>query len=504
MQKGFLLILIFFTTHLFAQTNSSKQAITEKVFENLVNAYGSNKSSPAIKVLPKRSPKIVAQYIAYPSATVQIDEELFDLCMSFGKDADNALAILLSHELAHYYNDHNWCSDYAFALQNSTLGKTLNKVSKESKIEKESIADSYGLFYASIAGYQPFEIFNPLLDKIYTHYKLTETVTGYPTKKERKEINQIQKDKIEKLIPVFEAGVILTYAGKYEIAISCFNYLNKFFPSRENYNNLGTARLLWALQLKSQQAIEYIYPIEIDPVSRLNSAITRSNVDDTTNLFQTLLQASKKDFERAIAIDPHYAKAYINLACSYDLLENYEAAIGRINDMPINSNKLIAALEIKAIAYAHSNNTQKANECFSTIQKLNGDTNSYNFKVYSLGNQSLLNSENFKEEWLKQNVNDTSLFTKLMNDKKATVMDAKAKHFETKINQQPTTTINSNYSNDVIELNVWSKNIKTRIRKYLLADKTIDTNYSNWKILNKKPFTLLQTINSIKYLITIE
>ena len=150
MRLKFLIILSLVSFNLFAQVNKKKLSVAQEIFDHLVNAYASNKSAPSLKILPEGSPRVVAQYIASPSPTVQVDETVFDLCMSLGKDSANGLAIILSHELAHYYNDHNWCSDYAFALRNTALGSALNKVSKESKIEKESIADSYGLFYSNL------------------------------------------------------------------------------------------------------------------------------------------------------------------------------------------------------------------------------------------------------------------------------------------------------------------------------------------------------------------
>ena len=507
MRQIFLILIVFCPFNLFAQTFNSKLSVTEQVFENLVNAYGSSKSAPALKILPVTAQKIVAQYVVYPSATIQIDEDLYDICRSFGKDSANALAIILSHELAHYYNDHNWCSDYAFALRNSTLGKTLIKVSKETKIEKESIADSYGLFYACIAGYQPFEIFNPLLDKIYKHYKLPEIIQGYPTKKERKEINRVQKDKIEKLIPVFDAGVILTYAGKYEDAINCFNYLNKFFPSRENYNNLGTARLLWAIKLKPQQSIEFIYPVEIDPFSRLNSTGTRSYGKDEQSQMYTLLQSAKKDFEKAISLDPIYTKTYINLACVYDLMDNYDAAIGQIKDMPSNDAEAVPALEIKAIAYAHADNVLKAEECFLETQELTNNINRYNYKVFTLGSQSLLASEKFKEQWSNQSSIDSAQSVKIVNEiKRINTINAKATSNEviTQINEHTLLSIKSKITPNVKELFIQKQGSNIRIREYLSLNKSIQNNsYQNWIIIKKEPMVILQKVKGYNNIITI-
>jgi len=121
MKKILLPIFLLFTvSHLLSQPTNSKEAFTKMVFDNIVNAYGSSKSEPTLKILPKKSPKVIARYVA-DKATIEIDETLLDLCMGFGKDSANALSVVLSHELAHYYNDDNWCSDYAFAIKNSNF-----------------------------------------------------------------------------------------------------------------------------------------------------------------------------------------------------------------------------------------------------------------------------------------------------------------------------------------------------------------------------------------------
>ena len=503
-----LLFLFAMSIKLTAQTFLDKQKIVQKVFDNIVNAYGNAKAAPQLRIIGNyQKERVVAAYSTTPQPTIKVDEQLIDICLQFKEDSLNALAIIISHELAHYYNDHTFCSDFAFALGNTSLSKALRTTNKTNKLEKETEADYQGLWYAAMAGYYSFEIFDKIIDSIYKHYKLPEIVQGYPSKKERKEINRVQKAKIEKLVPVFEVGVILTYAGKYEEAISCFNYLNKFFPSRENYNNLGTARLLWAIQLKPQQAIEFIYPVEIDPISRLNSTGTRSYGNDEQNQMNNLLQAAKKDFEKAINLDPGYTKAYINLACLYDLIGNFEAAIGRIKDMPANINETVSALEIKAIALTHADNTPKAEEVFLEIQRLTSDTGRYNYKIFILGSQSLLASEKFKEQWLNQSPTDSAQLIKIMNEiKRIDSEDTKVKQNEvtTKINEQSFFSIKSKFTQKVRELFVQKQGGNIRIRKYLLLDKFFhNIGLQNWNIVNKQPLVMLQKVQEDYCVITI-
>lgn len=408
--KGKILIIIslLLSYNLPAQVGKRKLLFAQEVFNNLVNAYASTKSSPSLKVLPKSASKVVAQYITYPSPSIQIDETLYDICMSLGKDSANALAIILGHELAHYYNDHSWCSDYAFALRNSTLGNTLNKVSKESKIEKESVADSYGLFYSTLAGYKPFDVFSPLLDKIYKQYKLPEIVPGYPSKKERKEINKIQKGKIDGLVPVFEAGLVLQHLKYYEEAAACFEYLTKFFPGREMYNNYGVSKLSQALNYRPQETVSFIYPIEVDASSRIYSQAERG--DDTLNKenrFKELIQNAKTAFEKAISLDPKYVRSYINLACLYDIRGNYQAALGVVNEVAglgfVNTDLEL----IKAIALYHSKNINEAESILNKLSTTGNMLYEYNSKLLSsviLTNGDNQAIEKWKDDWVMNRV----------------------------------------------------------------------------------------------------
>lgn len=399
------LAFILFSVGLYGQ--NYKTQVAQQVFNDIVNAYGNSKSPPQFKILPKTATKIVAQYISYPNAAIQIDEDLYNICASFGKDSLNALAIVISHELAHYYNDHNWCSDYAFALQNTALGKTLNKVSKETKIEKESIADSYGLFYCCIAGYQPFNVFNNLLDKIYRHYKLSTTLQGYPTLNERKAINKIQKEKIEKLVPVFDAGVVLLYIKKYTEADACFDYLTKFFPSREMYNNLGVAQFMNALNYKQATDINFIYPVDIDIASRIYQSEERGT--DTTNKnaqFVQLIQQAKASFEKAINLDNKYIPAYINLACLQDAKGNYQSALGTVEEANNYTTNNDALQLIKAIALYNTNQTTVALQEFKKLNNAH-PLNEYNYQLATnaaLYKTNITAFDNWKEEWLNKHI----------------------------------------------------------------------------------------------------
>ena len=370
-----MLILLAFID-LKAQDINAKNNTLNKVFNDLVNAYGNPKGKPALIFISKnQGQNYIAAYFS-DTPNIKVDEKLFDICMQMGADSLNALSIILSHELAHYYNDHNWCGDYAFAIRNTPIGKQIKAEAKSNKINHEREADYHGLYYCCIAGYHPFGVYRRLLNGIYLAYRLPEKMEGYPTKKERETICTVAEREIRQRYSQFVQGDSAISHKDYEKAIKCFEELNTHFASRENYNNAGTAKTLWALKLKPLERIEiedtnFFYPIEIDHESRLKDNGSRSVSDGEAKKMDTLLQSAKKDFEKAISLDPNYDIAVVNLACVFDLMEKPKAAIGKIEELPQQKQITKSAFRILGIAYyhlwiinGHSDDKEKSKEMF--------------------------------------------------------------------------------------------------------------------------------------------
>lgn len=372
LKKG--LTLFFSVMSFFMYGQNKEEPQIRKVFNQLVLAYGSSKTAPEL-VVTKQKQDRPAFYKFDKKPIVTIDTYLFTICRSFGKDSLNALSVVIGHELAHYYNEHSFCTDFAFAIRNKNevFSKKVKLIDKNQKIIYETQADDKGLFYAAIAGYEPFEVQPKLLDAIYTQYQLKDT-DGYPTKVQRKEIAKNALLKAKRLFETFTLGLKYIQEKNYDKAIEAFNTVNNDFPSRENYNNLGVAKTRKALDLKEPIAIEkasperFLYPIEIENKSRLNKEITRS-LDDNSEVIEKLLKEAQKDFQEAIRLDPNFTKGYINLACVYDLLGNPNAAIGTIRDIkPTEQQNSMEAKRILAIAYFHDKQENKANAIWNELK----------------------------------------------------------------------------------------------------------------------------------------
>lgn len=355
---------LFMFSTMFGQNNNEQ--LIRTVFNKLVTTYGNAKPAPKFVIRNKKSQK-PAEYIAQPTPTIFIDSYVYTICSEFKNNKLNALSIIISHELAHYYGDHTFCTDYAVATrkQNKTLAPKLIQVSLNSMIEKETEADQKGIFYAAAAGFTPFKIYQEFITKLYKAYALPDALKGYPSKQERITIANNAEKKATELYGYFKNGAYEMQLKNYDKAISAFEKANSFIPFRENYNNIGVAKALKALLLKPKTLEEakfpnrFLYPIEIENKSRLSQDVTRT-LDDASDKMEQLLKSAQKDFMEAIRLDPSFTKAHINLACIYDLQDNPMAAIGKIKELTTTQQKTKEAQRILAIAFYNADLETKA------------------------------------------------------------------------------------------------------------------------------------------------
>lgn len=373
LKKGLTLFFSVMSFFMFGQNKEEPQI--RKVFDQLVLAYGSSKTAPELLVTKQKQDR-PAFYKFDKKPIVTIDTYLFTICRSFGKDSLNALSVVIGHELAHYYNEHSFCTDFAFAIRNKNevFSKKVKLIDKNQKIIYETQADDKGLFYAAIAGYEPFEVQHKLLDAIYTQYQLKDT-DGYPTKVQRKEIAKNALLKAKRLYETFTLGLKYIQEKDYDKAIEAFNTVNNDFPSRENYNNLGVARTLKALQFKVITSEEihhperFLYPLEIENKSRLiREGSTRANDSNRKIQFEDLLNEAQKNFQEAIRLDPKFTKGYINLTCVYELLGKYNLALGTIEELTKDEQNSREARRVLAIIYYHNKSENMANEIWGELK----------------------------------------------------------------------------------------------------------------------------------------
>ena len=395
MFKKISILLVFCTLFLssYSQFAGYKYEVSKKIFDAIVSAYGSNRNAPVFEIRQKNYPGKKQILIYYPGTQPKIimDEDVYDLCIGIGSDSLNALAALLGHELAHHYEKHNWCSSFAFLLDDkSELKQKLSKIAKETKSANEEEADDYGGFYGYVAGFSTYDVTAKLLDKIYAYYKLPNSIKGYPTKEERKQIAATSLKKLEQYKAVFDAGEVMFCLKEYGISSTCFEYLADKFPSREMFGNAGLVKVLSAMDFIDEKTMPFALPLEIDAGTRLKQGAVRGSgfsIEEKEKQKKKLLEDAINYFNKAINIDPTYSNSFINKGCTYVLLNNSDMAIGIANEIITNKSNytsydLSKAYSLRGIAQSVKNDKEKAQGDFELAQKLSLiSRNSYNLAV---------------------------------------------------------------------------------------------------------------------------
>ena len=362
----------------------------QAVYDRLVPAFGEGRLPPRLVVVPTgvKTREPVASSgggnegtLAFEASSgmlsegyVAIEERTVTALADLGADQDNAIAFLLSHELAHVYLRHGWVGDFGSSFARTDMGRKMMKAATyEDVVKRETEADHFGGFYGYLAGYDTLGAAPKALDRIYTAFALAEQIPNYPTKTERIAIAQRQMESLKKLVPVYEAGTRLLILGRYEEAGRLFAHLAQIFPSREMFNNAGVAFALEAVRLLPPKSVPYVYPFELDAETRLlnherqGQRAARAGVDNDQSARRLrLLHRAQSAFEQAIRRDNRYATATVNSATIQSLLGNQDDAIrlaGSALTIAREEGERVTAshaMVVRGIALARSGDAAKA------------------------------------------------------------------------------------------------------------------------------------------------
>jgi hypothetical protein len=212
---------------------------------------------------------------------------------------------------------------YTSELKNQ-LNKDVKSINNR-KIE-ETQADLFGGFFSQISGYNSITIAENVLTLLYKNYNLPETIDGYPSLTDRKNIVKNNLEELNKLSIIFKMGNLLLATEDYKNALKCYEYiLSKKFTSREIYNNLGAIYLKQAINFDDNLS-KYSYPI-------LFEQNTRATTKDISRGFYGLSELKIKDtiiyhlnladdaFNRSSALDKNFTNPKVNLLIS-ELIKN--------------------------------------------------------------------------------------------------------------------------------------------------------------------------------------
>lgn len=362
-----------------ASTGSKRGAVSDHkfetatmVFDSLLAGLGDSRLLAPSLVMSSKE-----QYVAWAQperAEIGLEELAYDICVSFGADSLNALAALLTHELVHYYEKHDWTRHFISDNEDLSTAQKLEKLEEGLKLETQ--ADFMGGFWAYSVGFDVNGVMPELLKSVYaeTGYDLPEEINGYPSLQDRIAMCETSMKRLGALEVVFEMANYLNVLEYYEDAELYYRYILRDFQSRDIYNNIGVTTLLSALTYFTKEELPYGLPIELDPKSRLERNKTRDMDQTRLRERKTRIARALKYFDQAISLDKHYAPAFLNNAAAFVLLQDWEAAnswIKKASKEDLNEKMKADLLVLKGVIAAQQEDPDGAREWWekATAQK---------------------------------------------------------------------------------------------------------------------------------------
>lgn len=327
-------------SEVFLPASHPKVKATQEIFDRLVGAIGDVRPPPDIRMVAGKASDFDVALYSPSRRAIYVEEEFYDLAHSvMPQDLPQALALILGHELAHFYRNHAWAEDFnrAFAARqpgpSTAPSPSTNSFTSPSSTERrrlEAEADYFAGFYGYLAGLPSVTIAVPLFDSVYEHYHYDPALPAYEHLRQRKDTAREAQQKLQSLIPLFETGVQTLLIQDFGSAERIFDRVATEFPSPEVLSNAAVADILAGLRLERPAERQYVYPLLLDPDSRLVGESTRGgdslSPEERAERRRTHWERAKRRLKRITNLHPSYVPAYINLACALDLLSEFESA----------------------------------------------------------------------------------------------------------------------------------------------------------------------------------
>ncbi|SLM48674.1 conserved exported protein of unknown function [Nitrospira japonica] len=375
----------------FLPRSNPKVQQAEQVYRRVVQAIGDARTPPEFKMVRGKSSAFDVAMFAPSQHRVIMEERFYDLAQRLpASNAPHALALILGHELAHFYRNHSWAMEFGRAFAERQTGAAVShgaagvggaQAAAAAPAERrrvEAEADYFGGFYSLLAGYRPLSVAPQVFDAVYKEYRFDEALPAYEHLMRRKEAAREAQLKLQELMPLFDVGVQLTAIKDYVTAARIFERIAADFPGPEMLNNAGAALANESLRWFPESERRFRYPLEFDPDTRLAEEGQRGaeELDEPERLERrtALLERAKSLFERALAAEPSYATAAVNLACVLDLLGEPDLAAQRAEALLATKARedgtAAQALVIAGIAAVHRDRLEEARKAFTEARAL--------------------------------------------------------------------------------------------------------------------------------------
>lgn len=391
----FLLLVLFHSVYLicagspaladeFLPRTNPKFKQAEEVYRSLIRAIGDSRTPPELRIVRGKSCVFDIAMFAPKQHRVLIEERFVDLAQRLpNSDGPHALALILGHELAHFYRNHPWVLEFGNAFADrqrhsgngGTAAPSGPAVNREERRRLEAEADYFGGFYSFLAGYHPLRIASPVFDAVYREYQFDKSLPAYERLEDRKAAAQEAQARLRQLEPLFEAGIFLSLLKDHLNAARVFDRIAADFPGPEIVNNAGASLANESLRWFTETEQAFVYPVTFDPDTRLADDGGRGEAageEERHERRTVLLEQAQARFERAVALLPGYVTGIVNLACVLDLLGRHEDALHKAREALEITGRTAEGREayvIAGIAAARLGRTEEAQKALTLARQ---------------------------------------------------------------------------------------------------------------------------------------
>lgn len=391
-------------------------ARAEKVFEKVL-AVADKKGNrlPRLVIIHQGSDPYA---VAIQDGSIILTQTGLSICYRKAtlQEGDARLAFVLGHELAHLAKDDFWhMSAFMTVQEHATESKTqlLSLIRGGSDVDqkdpksqevtklKELQADSYGIIYASMAGYDPKQVisssanFFDIWVSQVTGMAAYDT-SGHPDPKQRADFVRAELLSVNEDLDFFSFGVRMAQLGRYEDSLLLLEKFMERFPSREVYNNLGYDHYQLAMRTLTEcnpsVAGRFRLATVLDP-DTLARAMTPqektrgSDVCLEKESFRRNIDEAIRYLQHAVDQDSSYVPAHVNLASAWLMKGEPSKALGvldEVKDLPHHPEVLIQRA-VALYLFGASNNVDTMDQSLELLRQALLDTPSDADANYNLG-----------------------------------------------------------------------------------------------------------------------
>jgi len=318
-----------------ARLDSERAARAGLVFQRMRASAGGLEDTELVMIGSTGEPLALAL-----DGAVVLSAETLALCFDdvATELGDARLALVLGHELEHARNGEHV---HAFAAHRALETHT---ETGEATREKETHADQWGLVYAAQAGYDPHLILDDSLDFLgrWSARPLSAALDSHPDPTARAHALHDELLMVADALDGFHLGVRFYQMGRYDEAESLLRRFAERYRGREVLNNLGLVALGQATRAlagcDADLATRFALPLVLDGESLPAGVRRRGARDDSACYdlpgFRARIDEAVTLFEAALARDPDYQPAALNLVSAHLLAADGNKALALTENLP--------------------------------------------------------------------------------------------------------------------------------------------------------------------------